>query len=799
MSKVWLALIVVGTFLLRVLPQWDIIFVKGQVWFRGVDAWYHMRLADNLMTNFPVPLTWDAYANSGVGFYPLTSWVIAGFGRLGLNCDLVGVFLPPIIGCLVIILVYFLGRKLFGKGVALLGCLLVAVLPGEFLHRTMLGFADQHMFEVLFMVVTILLLLNYKKVGYAIGAGFTLGLYMLNWHGAAFFLFILGVWYAIEFFTGKVHTRNFLLVIAVATVISFTYLRTAVDGLTNLTALGLLLLVPMSLEGLSYLIKDRRTFYWTIGSISVVGLVVANYILVPILIHEGADLFSLFGPVFWGFGSAIGETLPTSPTVAFSAYGISFLLFFGGLYYAHRNKVSMLFLVWSTILLLATIGQRRWGYYFTIPLSLLTAYFVFEVSKWTKPNLRSAAVVVTCFFLIFPTVRGTVGVAVLENNIDKDWYNTCVWLKENTPDQFGSPVPTIEVIDSYHQIFPESLPGHIQGVAVDEKYLYVSHSNAIKKTCKDSPDFVNPLAEVILTNPNVFQINALTIKDNYLYTTGVTCDYEEIIIKKFNTKDLSLIDEVHIPSPWEEGSFSEGCTYYDNSWWVVDFDQTQIARYDDSWNLIGKYRTTNWGQGGEWIGNYFWLPRSKGKAISVFKYINGVLEWVGRSEEVPEMAFPQDIALDDNILWQVDFTDEPYDSILWKCKAQYGDTYYELNVQEQPDYLILSWWDYGHWILRIGHRAPISSPAHQTPEEVAQFYVAQSEEEAIEFVDAKYVLVDKAMVTGKWFAIVEKAFLPVEESQSYLENSMANKLWQEESEYYKLVHQEGDVKIFEKL
>lgn len=48
MSRVTLGLIIVGAFLLRVIGQWDKVFVDGNVWFGGADSWYHMRLGNSV-------------------------------------------------------------------------------------------------------------------------------------------------------------------------------------------------------------------------------------------------------------------------------------------------------------------------------------------------------------------------------------------------------------------------------------------------------------------------------------------------------------------------------------------------------------------------------------------------------------------------------------------------------------------------------------------------------------------------------------------------------------------------------
>jgi len=579
LSGVMLGAMVVGAFLLRVLPQWDKVFVDGVVWFRGVDSWYHMRMVDNMMSNFPFPVGWDMYAmfpgGFQVGFYPLMSWVIAGFSIFGFDYEVVGALFPPLLGVLILIPIYLLGKELFGKGVGLAACLLVAVLPGELLHRSLLGFTDQHIMESLLMVTTILLLVKAYRNGkrkYIIWTGVTLGLYCLNWHGSAFFLFILGVWFMIDFILRYLKggdtcylCKLVSLMSAVTLVVSLPYLLFGTDSMVSISALLILIVGPWALFYLVHMIR-RKVFLISLGFVSVTTLIL---LCLPFygLPFWGMQTFSI-AAVFWGFGSFIEETSPVGPQTAFSLYGIPILLFFLGLYFLYKRKeISLPFVVWTIILLVAAVSQRRWGYYFTVPLSLVVAYAIVEAGKWVRKDLRTGAVVVMCFFMIMPTIRGTVEIATLLNNIDEDWYNACVWLRENTPDPF---------------------------------------------------------------------------------------------------------------------------------------------------------------------------PRG---------------------------------------------------------------AYYELGVDD-PDYGVLAWWDYGHWIIRIGRRVPVSSPTFQGRTEPSQFFVAQSEDDAnkaLKGLDIRYVIMDEVEVTGKFYAIVQKAMLPEEDTEELRLGSMAVRLWTGRAETWALIHQEGRVKIFENV
>jgi hypothetical protein len=68
----------------------------------------------------------------------------------------------------------------------------------------------------------------------------------------------------------------------------------------------------------------------------------------------------------------------------------------------------------------------------------------------------------------------------------------------------------------------------------------------------------------------------------------------------------------------------------------------------------------------------------------------------------------------------------------------------------------MAWWDYGYWIVRIGHRPPSQNPGGAVPA-VAEFFLAQDESEGQRILDergARYVILDFNFVTGKFYGAV---------------------------------------------
>ena len=437
-----LSLIVVGAILLRILPQWSNVMVEGGVWFRGVDSYWHMRLAENMLHNFPFSQYWDwftLYPTGGkVGFNPLMSWIIAGIGQTGANINMVGAFLPPIAGGLTIVAVFFLSKELFSKKVAYFACILVAILPGEFLHRTLLGFTDHHALETLLMTTTILfLVLMMKQSGrklWSILSGVMLGLYLLNWPGGHFLIGILIVWFIFQILYYRLkdipenhYCRNMLIVFCVSFAMYAPYMKFTNATLFSFAPYLFAIILPIWLW-------NRGTKQATLMSVILPLGIIAFALFVSD--YYRTILFDMRA-VFWGGTTTIMEAIPSNPSVILATAGVSFFLFVAGIIlYSRQKEKSLLFIIWALVMLTATMGQRRWGYYFVVPMSILASYFTFYIAKWMSYNTKKIAIGIVIMFTIISSIRGTIGIANLPNNITPDIVHTLTWLRENSPEPY---------------------------------------------------------------------------------------------------------------------------------------------------------------------------------------------------------------------------------------------------------------------------------------------------------------------------------------------------------------------------
>lgn len=407
---------------MRVVPQLDNVFVADLTWFRETDPWYHERLADlysfpnwsnvDLMAKFP-----DGAHN---GYMPMIAWLSLG--------DKEAAFIPPIVGALTLFFVYLIGKEVFSGKVGLLAAALVAVIPGEFLHRTLLGFTDHHCLEAFCMSAMVYFLLKTKKTWswkWAAAFGASLTLYLISWTGALLLMVAIGLWVWWECLAHLEREESLLPMVktftpacALPALITFGYTEHLTAGL--ILALSM---VPVGMWLLITIVKKRSYILFALT------------IAVPIaLAFLGAQVnyYQLLAPIFWGGGSYIQEAMPLGPGSILSIYGLAFLLALPSFWF-YRSKNS-LFLIWTAVFVIAGIGQRRWGYYTTIPVALLASAFTFKIGDWVKPITQKAVIGIVILFLLLPNIQGTLGVINLPNQMTADWYVTCTWIRQNTPD-----------------------------------------------------------------------------------------------------------------------------------------------------------------------------------------------------------------------------------------------------------------------------------------------------------------------------------------------------------------------------
>ncbi len=586
---------------IRIYLPYDQTFSGGQVWFID-DAWYHMRLVENLVQHFPHRIYFDPYTyyphGTVVPWPPFYDWLIAGAAWIiGLGhpsqhlAQTVGAFTPAVLGALTVIPVYFIGKELFNRWVGVISAAILVVLPSEFLARSILGFTDHHVAETLFSSVTILFLIMAvkrarereisfshvvnkdwavlkKPLIYALLAGIFLGIYFLVWVGALMLLFIvfayLGIQFIIDHLRGK--STDYLCIIsvlpfAIAAVMSLPFVLKTGVGTFVLVSVIIAIVAPIGLSGLSRFMagKALKPVYYPAALLGIAGVGLLIFWLIdPSLLHSMLSQFSVFNPGIVAL--TIQEARPLTINIAWSDFTTSFFIAFIPLglliYHAvkERSADKTLFLIWSVVILAATLGQVRFCYYFAVNVALLTGYFSWRVLDFaglrkllTKPKelvsayttrkkkkkakarakvsqrrflqpratwIKVIGAGIAIFFLVFfPNISPQAGfsfgrleatASIGPVRMDPDWYSALVWLRNNTPEPFGDP-------NYYYQLYEAPPSG--------EDYNYPDTAYGIMSWWDYGHWITNVGRRIPIANP--FQEGA-TIAGKYLTSQNET-------------------------------------------------------------------------------------------------------------------------------------------------------------------------------------------------------------------------------------------------------------------------------------
>ncbi|WP_142857098.1 oligosaccharyl transferase, archaeosortase A system-associated [Salinigranum halophilum] len=163
------ALLVAMAFMVGLrLQELDSFTRGGTVYFSGNDAWYHLREVNYTVRNWPTTMPFDPWTyfpfGTSVGqFGTLYDQLVAtGALVIGLGApsdsqvSMALLVAPTVFGALAAVPTYYLGKRLGGRVGGLFGVVVLALLPGTFLQRTLVGFADHNGAEPFFQALAVL-------------------------------------------------------------------------------------------------------------------------------------------------------------------------------------------------------------------------------------------------------------------------------------------------------------------------------------------------------------------------------------------------------------------------------------------------------------------------------------------------------------------------------------------------------------------------------------------------------------------------------------------------------------------
>ncbi|MCX6005982.1 MAG: oligosaccharyl transferase, archaeosortase A system-associated [Chloroflexi bacterium] len=409
---------------LRIAIPWDHVFAGQWTKLTDNDAYYYMRLLDNLSHHFPLLGQFDTYSIFPAGknltgqplffiyFMGFFTWLFGGAVPSQQVVDMVGVFFPAVMGASLVFPVFFIGKAVFNKWAGLTAALFIALIPGEFLVRTLLGNTDIHVMEIFFSTLFMLFLILSVSAGknitlspwqqlnhrtlikpaiYCVIAGLCLGIYIISWNGALFFVFISFAWLVAQLIINHLRGLPSGYLGPIGAIVYLTALLITLAGAVELMtclSLAAALIASAILPLISWYLQRRKfnAIYYPLTVIVLAVLaVLAIYIVRPQMLNS--MLNALAGFFIWRPESTIAESQPLlinqgAFTLAllwgnYTAGSIMALIALGIIIYQVFKKctpeITILF-VWSILTLLAALAMRRFAYYFAIDVALLSGY-----------------------------------------------------------------------------------------------------------------------------------------------------------------------------------------------------------------------------------------------------------------------------------------------------------------------------------------------------------------------------------------------------------------------------------------
>ncbi|MCK9579444.1 MAG: oligosaccharyl transferase, archaeosortase A system-associated [Methanoregula sp.] len=404
---------------LRLLPMFNMGSTDIMSMVASDDPLYNLRQVEQLLANNLEYAWFDPMTlyPGGAGIYwgPLFPLIIAGcciITGASTRPEIIGIALliPPLMGAATVVVMYYVGKTCGDWKTGLLAAGFTAIISGQFFYRSIYGYIDHHIAEVLFSTIFCLFYMyallsekdhkidltvftTYRKTllfSCLAGFAYLLGLFVMP--TMILFAMIAGIFTVIQFVIDvyKGRTSEYILlinatifIIAIIGLLSFGLKNAGMD-LSAYTAghiyayigmiagTGLLYFIQVYLKG-----KEKILYPAALLGCGVI-LAAILYITSPqvytLLI---TNLFAFFGqvPVTDTVQEARGWTMDN----AWTTFNYGLLLMIGGTLVMIYNNLrdehphQIFALVWSLVMLLSTWQHIRYEYYLAINIALLSA------------------------------------------------------------------------------------------------------------------------------------------------------------------------------------------------------------------------------------------------------------------------------------------------------------------------------------------------------------------------------------------------------------------------------------------
>ena len=417
---------------------WEAFTRGGTVLFGGNDPWYHFRQVQYTVRNWPETMPYDVWTNYPQGttvsqFGTIFDQAVATVALIiGLGdpseqtIAMTLLFAPAVIGALITIPTYYLGKRLGGRLSGVLAALIVALSTGTLLRRGMVGSADHHVAEAFTQALAVLAIVVAlqvadrekpvwelvvdrdwvglrRPVAYGALAGVGTALYIWTWPPGVLLVGILGLYFtfqiAINYLRGE--SPEHLAIVGVSLFVTTAALTLLPLDVVRIATVKFSLLQP----GLSLLGAGWLVFLAWLGR-TWDGLEYPDWtypVAAATVVFAALGAIALILPDTFGFlvnniqrvlvpGSTGGragtvaevQPFPLSDLRAsmYTWYGLAGFIAGGGVlvaiahqFLAEKQRSELLLVaLWFCIILLASLTQARFLYYLTVPVAALTAY-----------------------------------------------------------------------------------------------------------------------------------------------------------------------------------------------------------------------------------------------------------------------------------------------------------------------------------------------------------------------------------------------------------------------------------------
>ncbi len=613
---------------IRVINPWNNVFV-WTVKFGGNDPWYYYRLIENCLHNFPNRIWFDPFTNYPFGTYTHFGPFLVYFSVIlikifGLNdpesIKSLLAFIPVIGGTLIIMSTYLFSSSVFNRKVGVISALLISMIPGQFLHRSVLGFNDHHIWEVFWLVTTLGLYVYTVKIWereenpvksrnaifYSILTGISYGFLLYTWAPSFIFApFIVSFIFIAMLFKkflkiGDINNLIYVTVImlSVSSILYVPFIKTPYFGTNYYSPLQLLVLLGciglLAVFWTINLLKERTFFKGReehLFPATLIAVVIVSVGVLAILAPQiYYSLYSVIGVIRPKGGAlTIAEVQPFftmygefSLAPAWIHFSMTFIFgFFGFIYliykiYRERDVNHVLVFLWSLTMFIALCGQNRFAYYFAPVCAVLSALITDRILEYLKfydfiSNLKSKKVkiswskiilsILIIVILFYPTISMANEQSKVAGGIGKEWYDALVWLRENTADGFYD--------EYYYELYEPSKN-------VSEPYHYPAKTYGVMSWW-DYGHWIEAIGHR-MPNANPFQqgIGAKysRIPGASWFFTAYNESEAEYIAESLNVKyvisDVEMLTgKFFAIAVWAEGSLEKASSiYYSGPWYI---------------------------------------------------------------------------------------------------------------------------------------------------------------------------------------------------------------------------------------